>query len=350
MRVFNAGRSALVPRCSLSMRADASMSTQSLFSPTFMSSKPIVKFVDSHTGGEPTRVVVAGGPDLGQVSLAERRQVFARDFDHFRSAVVNEPRGSDVLVGALLTEATRDDCVAGVLFFNNVGMLGMCGHGTIGVVVTLGHLGRITAGTYGLETPVGRIEFTHDGGNRVSLENVPSWRYRKAVSVEVEGHGPVTGDIAWGGNWFFLVSDHGRSLELSNTRELTDFTCRIRRELEKTGITGENGGVIDHVELFGPPHDPKNHSRNFVLCPGLAYDRSPCGTGTSAKLACLYEDGKLRPGEIWRQESILGSVFEGSVRIEGDKIIPRISGDAYITAEGTLMFDPNDPWKGGIRS
>ncbi len=315
-----------------------------------MSTKSSVQVVDSHTGGEPTRVVVAGGPDLGRGSLAEQRLIFARDFDHFRSAVVNEPRGSDVLVGALLTEPTREDCIAGVIFFNNVGMLQMCGHGTIGVGVTLGHLGRISAGTFGLETPVGRIEITYDGASRVSLENVPSWRYRRAVTVEVEGHGPVTGDIAWGGNWFFLVAEHGQSLELSRTRELTDFTCRIRQALEREGITGEDGGVIDHIELFGPPADPKNHSRNFVLCPGLAYDRSPCGTGTSAKLACLYEDGKLLPGEIWRQESILGSVFEGSVRVEEGKIIPRITGDAYITAEATLLFDPNDPWKGGIRT
>jgi 4-hydroxyproline epimerase len=308
-----------------------------------------IQVVDSHSAGEPTRVVVAGGPDLGRSSLAERRQIFARDFDHIRSAVVNEPRGSDVLVGALLTEPTRDDCVAGVIFFNNVGMLGMCGHGTIGVGVTLGHLGRITAGTYGLETPVGRIEFAYDGGHRVSLENVPSYRYRRAVAVDIEGR-TITGDIAWGGNWFFLVSDHGQSLELSRTRELTEFTCRIRRALERQGVTGENCGMIDHIELFGPPADPRNDSRNFVLCPGLAYDRSPCGTGTSAKLACHYADGKLKPGESWRQESILGTVFEGSVRIDGDKIIPRITGEAYITAEGTLLIDPADPFQGGIRS
>lgn len=309
-----------------------------------------VRVIDSHTGGEPTRVVVSGGPRLGRGPLSDRREVFQRDHDPFRSAVVNEPRGSDVLVGALLCEPQDPTCVAGVIFFNNVGYLGMCGHGTIGVAVTLGHLGRIGPGRHRLETPVGVVPFDYDGQHRVSLENVPSYRYAAHVPVEVEGLGKVHGDIAWGGNWFFLVADHGQLLELADVSRLTDAASRIRQALKRQGITGRDGAEIDHIELFGPPSGPQADSRNFVLCPGLAYDRSPCGTGTSAKLACLVADGKLREGQIWRQESILGTIFEGTVRIADGQILPRITGLAYVCAEGTLLFDPEDPFLMGIRA
>ena len=309
-----------------------------------------IQVIDSHTAGEPTRVVLAGGPDLGRGSLAERRARFRDECDAFRSAIVNEPRGSNVLVGALLCEPTDPSCVAGVVFFNNVGYLGTCGHGTIGVAVTLAHLGRIGAGEYRLETPVGVVTFRHEGGGRVSVENVPSYRLSKGVTVNVEGAGPVTGDAAWGGNWFFLVEKHGQRLELANVGPLTDYAWRIRQALARQGVTGADGAEIDHVELFGPPRDPACQSRNFVLCPGGAYDRSPCGTGTSAKLACLYADGKLKEGQVWRQESILGSVFEGTVRADGDRVIPRITGSAYVCAEATLLLDPADPFEMGIRS
>ncbi len=309
-----------------------------------------IQVIDSHTGGEPTRVVLAGGPDLGRGPLAERRTRFREQHDWFRSAVVNEPRGSDVLVGALLAEPADPACMAGVIFFNNVGYLNMCGHGTIGVAVTLAHLGRVGPGTHRLETPVGVVAFEYHGANRVTLENVPSYRSAANVTVEVPGFGPVTGDVAWGGNWFFLVGDHGQELELANVGRLTDFTSRVRQALVRQGVTGDGGAELDHVELFGPPRDPSAHGRNFVLCPGGAYDRSPCGTGTSAKLACLYADGKLREGQVWRQESILGSVFEGSVRVDGGRVVPRITGSAYVCAEATLLLDPNDPFRDGIRS
>ncbi len=353
-----------------------------------------IHVIDSHTGGEPTRVVIDGAPDLGRGSMAERRALLRERHDWLRSAVINEPRGSDVLVGALLCEPVDPSCVAGVIYFNNVGTIGMCGHGTIGVAVTLAHLGRIGAGTHKLETPVGVVSFDYSGGNEVTIKNVPSYRYAANVTVAVEGIGKVTGDVAWGGNWFFLVSQHsslvfcqdridglkkggqgsrraegvrqephsptGQSsldgtltpwgcLELSNVERLTDFTWRIRQSLAQHGITGADGHEIDHVELFGPPQNSTAHSRNFVLCPGKAYDRSPCGTGTSAKIACLIADGKLQPGEVWRQESIVGSVFEGWATIEGDKVIPHIKGSAYITAEATLILNPADPFCYGIR-
>jgi 4-hydroxyproline epimerase len=315
-----------------------------------MSKMQRIDILDTHTGGEPTRIVVAGGPDLGSGPMAERRILFRERFDSFRSAVINEPRGSDVMVGALLCVPVDPSCAAGVIYFNNVGPLWMCGHGTIGVVVALGHLGRIGPGRHRLETPVGVVAFDYDGENTASLENVPSYRYRAGVTVEVPGYGPVTGDIAWGGNWFFLAAAQAQSIELANVERLTDFTRRIRDALTAAGITGADRGEIDHIELIGPPSRSDANSRSFVLCPGKAYDRSPCGTGTSAKLACLYADGKILPGQIWRQESILGSVFEGSVRLEGDKIIPRITGSAYVTGEGTLLLDPRDPFCMGIRS
>ena len=307
-----------------------------------------IEVIDSHTGGEPTRLVIGGGPDLGTGTMAERRALLRERYDGFRSAVVNEPRGSDVLVGALLCEPADPSCAAGVVFFNNVGYLGMCGHGTIGVAVTLAHLGRIGPGTHRLETPVGVVAFEYTGGNAVTIENVPSFRQRAGIRVGVDGVGLIRGDVAWGGNWFFLVGEHDQELELANVERLTDFTWRIRQALFRSGISGAEGQEIDHIELFGPPRDPSAHSRNFVLCPGKAYDRSPCGTGTSAKLACLFADGKLKEGEVWRQESIVGSVFEGRVRIRSGQVIPRIMGSAYIQAEATLFLDPNDPFRTGI--
>jgi 4-hydroxyproline epimerase len=308
-----------------------------------------IQVIDTHTGGEPTRVVIAGGPDLGRGPLADRRARLRDTADWLRSAVVNEPRGSDVLVGAIVVEPVDEACAAGVIFFNNIGYLGMCGHGAIGVAVALGHLGRIGQGRHLLETPVGTVPIDYDGANGVALENVPSYRHAAAVTVQVDGVGAITGDVAWGGNWFFLVHGHGQELSLANAARLTDVAWRIRHALERDGVTGAGGALIDHVELFGPAHSAAD-SRSFVLCPGGAYDRSPCGTGTSAKLACLFADGKLREGQIWRQESIIGSVFEGSVRVDGGHIIPRIAGSAYVNAEATLILDPRDAFQLGIRA
>jgi 4-hydroxyproline epimerase len=306
-----------------------------------------IQVIDSHTGGEPTRVVIAGGPDLGSGPLSERAALFRERFDTFRSCVVNEPRGSDVLVGALLCAPHDAANACGVIFFNNVGVLGMCGHGTIGLAVTLAHLGRLTPGVARVETPVGVVEVTLHDRHRASVRNVPSYRARVGVAVEVEGVGRVVGDVAWGGNWFFLVKDWPDELRVSNAERLTDAAWRVRR-----AVNAAVPEPVDHVELFGPPLDPASHSRNFVLCPGKAYDRSPCGTGTSAKLACLFADGKLTPGAVWRQESITGSVFEGTVEPTGEPgvVIPTITGTAYITAEATLIADAADPLRDGIRS
>lgn len=317
-----------------------------------MNNQPLpatIEIVDSHTGGEPTRVVVSGGPDLGSGSLIERRERFRKEFDHFRSAVINEPRGSDVIVGALLCEPTDPRCVAATIFFNNASYLGMCGHGTIGLMVTLLQLGRISPGTHLLETPVGIVTTEVRDASTVSLQNVPSYRWAADVPVDVPGLGQVRGDIAWGGNWFFLVREHSEQIVFSNLPRLLEVTQRIRTALLSQSIRGPEGEVIDHVELFGPADPLKADSRNFVLCPGGAYDRSPCGTGTSAKLACLAADGKLAPGQLWRQESVIGSVFEASYEMVGEQIVPRISGQAWVSGIGQLRFDPHDPFQAGIR-
>ena len=312
-----------------------------------------IHVVDSHTAGEPTRVVVSGGPGLGSGPLAERLRRFAEDHDDFRSAVVNEPRGSDVLVGALLVDPLDPASAAGVIFFNNVGYLGMCGHGTIGVIATLAHLGRVGPGMHRIETPVGAVRAELHADGRVTVENVASYRYLKGVKVEVYGFGTVTGDVAWGGNWFFLTENAPAPLTFENRAALTTFATAVKTSLSANGITGDNDGEIDHIELFSASPEPGVDSRNFVLCPGNAYDRSPCGTGTSAKLACLAADGKLRPGELWRQEGILGTVFEGSYRIEEGaerRVIPSVTGSAWITAESRLLLWEDDPFRMGINA
>ncbi|MBV9851563.1 MAG: proline racemase family protein [Armatimonadetes bacterium] len=314
-----------------------------------MSDVQRVQVVDSHTGGEPTRVVVGGGPDLGGGSAADRLRVLRREHDGFRTAVVGEPRGSDVLVGALLIPPADTSCAAGAIFFNNVGYLGMCGHGTIGLMATLAHLGRIGLGEHKIETPVGVVTARQQEDGAVSVRNVSCYRYEAAVCVPVDGYGTVCGDVAWGGNWFFLAHVPDQELSLRRVGELTELTWRIRRSLTEHEITGRDGEGIDHIELYGPSPTPGVHSRNFVLCPGGAYDRSPCGTGTSAKLACLYADGKLKEGDVWRQEGITGSVFEGSLQRAGEDLIPTITGRAFVTAESALLLDPADPLRWGIR-
>lgn len=323
-----------------------------------------IEFVDSHTGGEPTRVIVSGGPDLGPGTVAEKAARFASEFDWFRAAVVNEPRGNDVLVGAILVEPSHPQAVllghashparqaaAGVIFFNNVGVLGMCGHGTIGVAATLAYLKRLSPGSHRFETSVGMVGVTLEDAHTAAIENVASWRTRKHVPVAMPDGQVVHGDVAWGGNWFFLCNDHGQSLSLENVETLTNYSWRLRQQLVKQGIAGSDGREIDHIELFGSPSSTTTaDSRSFVLCPGKAYDRSPCGTGTSAKIACLAADGKLAPGQSWRQESIVGSVFEARYRPgeEPGQIIPTIRGQAFVTAAGRLVLEPADPFVHGI--
>ncbi len=309
-----------------------------------------LRVIDSHTGGEPTRVVLDGLPALRARSAAERVQELRTHHDELRTGVVLEPRGSDVLVGAYLLPPQNAGAVAQVIFFNNAGYLGMCGHGTIGVAETLAHLGRIGTGSYLLETPAGDVRFERGADGEVSVDNVRSYVHAQDVAVPTEQHGVVVGDIAWGGNWFFLVREPHLEVRYAQRFELDALASDVRRSLLRANITGEHGGEIDHIELFGPPEADGAHSKNYVLCPGFAYDRSPCGTGTSAKLACLAARGELAPGELWRQESVIGSTFDCTYRAarEGG-VLPTIRGRAFITAECTLVFDPRDPFRNGIR-
>ncbi|VVN49635.1 4-hydroxyproline 2-epimerase [Pseudomonas fluorescens] len=302
--------------------------------------------IDSHTGGEPTRLVMTGFPALQGASIADQLHNLRSEHDQWRRACLLEPRGNDVLVGALYCEPVTPGATCGVIFFNNAGYLGMCGHGTIGLVASLHHLGRIQPGVHSIDTPVGPVAATLHEDGAVTLRNVPAYRYRQHVAVQVPGHGVVHGDIAWGGNWFFLVSEHGMALEMSNVDALTDYTWAMLKALEDQGIGGADGALIDHIELFAD--DAHADSRNFVMCPGKAYDRSPCGTGTSAKLACLATDGKLAAGATWVQASITGSQFEGRYEWDGERVIPFITGRAYMTADSTLLIDEQDPFAWGI--
>ncbi len=348
-----------------------------------------IPFLDSHTGGEPTRLVPSLPFDLGAGSVAEKLTLLKRDHDDLRHTVLLEPRGSDVLVGAYLVPPADPACQFGVIYFNNVGYLGMCGHGTIGLIASLAYLGKVQPGIIRVETPVGVVEATlhpmslrasagrvvrstyRDQAskaispategiassltsfaprndmypNKVSVKNIPAYRHLAHVPIEIDGK-TIYGDVAWGGNWFFLVHDHGLDVDMRNLEALTDFAWRVREQLTAKGVTGANGAEIDHVELFAESKEAD--SKSFVLCPGKAYDRSPCGTGTSAKLACLYADGKLKVGQTWKQQSVVGSIFEGSIQLDGDNLIPIITGEAWVMSEGTILVDERDPFGKGI--
>jgi proline racemase len=306
-----------------------------------------IRVVDSHTEGEPTRVVVEGWPQPRGATMEERRREMKENFDPLRRAVLCEPRGHEAVVGALLTPPVAEGSLAGVVFFDNAAYLGMCGHGTIGVVRTLEYLGRLAPGPVALDTPAGtvRAELAADGS--VTIENVPAFLHARDVAVEAPGFGRVVGDVAYGGNWFF-ITPWTRPLRVSDIDELTRITKAIAEALRRDGVTGAGGAEIDHIVLFGESDRPDADRKNFVLCPGNAYDRSPCGTGTSATMAMLHGRGRLALGQIWRQESIIGSLFHGWLSARGDALVPHVRGTAYVTGEATLRFDPRDPYRLGI--
>lgn len=306
-----------------------------------------LRVIDSHTGGEPTRLVVEGLPDIPG-SVADRLAALRDEFDWVRTSLCLEPRGTEVAIGAAVFPPSREGCIVDVVFFNNTSYLGMCGHGTIGVMASLTWLGKSSRGQHRINTVAGEVSTEIFDANTVSFENVPAFRSAKGVGIDMPGFGPVTGDIAYGGNWFYLVKDGGPSVRRDNIPLLMDFTSAVMDTLESSGITGNGGARIDHVEVFGPSTVAGVDSKNFVLCPGKQYDRSPCGTGTCAKLACLVEDGLLKPGQTWRQESIIGSVFEGSVRIVDGHILPTIKGQAYVNGDLQVVFDPQDPFQHGL--
>jgi 4-hydroxyproline epimerase len=309
-----------------------------------------IEIVDSHTEGEPTRVVIGGWPELSSDTMEERRRELAERDEGIWRAVILEPRGHAAVVGALLTPPVSRGSVAGVVFFDNVGPLWMCGHGTIGVVRTLEYLGRIAPGALRLDTPVGTVgaELAVDGS--VTIENVPARCHARDVEVEVPGVGRVVGDVAYGGNWFFLTSLTGEAIESRRIVRLRTVSLAIQRALAEQGIVGEAGAVVDHVILYGAAQRPDADSKNYVMCPGGEHDRSPCGTGTSAKMAALHARGELPAGRRWRQESITGSLFTGWLEERDGKLIPRIQGRAFVTARSTLLFDPRDPFREGLET
>jgi 4-hydroxyproline epimerase len=309
-----------------------------------------IQVVDSHTEGEPTRVVIDGWPPLAGRTMVERRADVAARFGHLWRSVVCEPRGHDAIVGALLTPPVNPGSAYGVIYFDDAGVIGMCGHGTIGVVRTLQHLGRITTGRVRLDTAVGTVSAEINAAGIVTIENVPAHVHALDVPVTVPGVGRITGDVVWGGNWFFLTHVPGLAITLSATRELTRVTMAIRDALRASGITGADGGSVDHIELGGPPARPDADARNFMLCPGVAYDRSPCGTGTSAIMAARHARGELPLGARWRQQGITGTVFVGWLEQRGADLIPFIQGRAWITGETTLHFESDDPFRWGIPS
>lgn len=308
-----------------------------------------MRAIDSHTGGQPTRVIIEGGPDLGGGSLEDQLRCLAEEHDDLRRRTILQPKCSEEMVGALLCQSPNPECTAGVIFFNNAGYLGMCGHGTIGLAVTLAYLGRLPLGTHLIDTPSGTVRVELKSDNEVAVENVPSYRLHKDIGLWIDGVGEVRGSVAWGGNWFFLAEKCPVEFSRNNIPELTKVASAIKRGLVENAIFGADGAEIDHVELFASSPDPDVDSRNFVLCPGLAYDRSPCGTGTSAKIACLAEDGELMPGEQWVQESIVGSRFVGSYRRSSNgRVIPSITGSAHIIGDIKLIEQSGDPFAQGF--
>ncbi|HKH90462.1 MAG TPA: proline racemase family protein [Gemmatimonadaceae bacterium] len=315
------------------------------------SSPTTIDVVDSHTEGEPTRVVIGGWPPPGGATMSERLGDVHTRFDHLRSAVLSEPRGYDAIVGALLTPPVSPGSAAGVIFFNNGTYLGMCGHGLIGVVRTLEHLGRLAPGSARFDTSVGTVRAELGDDGMVTIENVTSYVHARDVAVDVPGYGRVVGDVAWGGNWFYITHADRVPVEMEHVEGLTRFTRDIRSALGVAGITGADGGVIDHIEISAAPARADADSRNYVLCSGGEYDRSPCGTGTSAKMAALHARGELALGAPWRQEGIAGGLFTGWLTQAPDgSLVPHIRGSAFVTGEATLRFDPRDPFRFGIRS
>ena len=307
-----------------------------------------IEVIDSHTGGEPTRVVTRGWPDVVGATMQERKEYLRQNHDELRRAVVCEPKGHDAVVGALLTPPVNPGSAAGVIFFNDVGYLGMCGHALIGSVETLRFMGALKEDRVQLDTPPGTVSAEIEADGTVVCRGVPSYLFRENVAVDVPGLGHVTGDVGYGGNWFFLVESYSGKLGMNRIDDLMRDTKAIRQALEDQGIAGPAGERIDHIELYGEPKNRAAHSRNFVLCPGNAYDRSPCGTGTSAKMAVLNAKGRLEVGQNWIQESITGSLFEGNLEEHNGHLIPVIRSRAFVVSRGTLYFDPEDPFAWGI--
>lgn len=328
----------------------------------------VLQAVDSHTAGEPTRIVTGGLPPVAGATMAERRAALQRDHDELRRALVLEPRGHDAIVLALLQPPCAPGAHLGVVFANDVGYLGMCGHGAIGVATVAVATGMVPAvepvTEVVLDTPAGvvpcRVAVVGGRPRSVTITNVPSFLFRQRVVVPVHGFGKVAADVAWGGNWFaFVEADQlGLVVERSHVPVLLQAAVAIREALVREGVRGRHPehaaeAIIDHVKLFAPLDGAEPGARALTLCPGAAWDRSPCGTGTSAKLAVLHAKGELEPGRWFRSESVLGTAFRARIvrtaTVGGlPAVVPEIEGSAWITGFPTFVLDPDDPCRFGI--
>ena len=328
----------------------------------------VIQAVDSHTAGEPTRIVTGGLPPLAGASMAEKRTILQRDHDGLRRALVLEPRGHDAIVLAYLLPPCTPGAHLGVVFANDAGYLGMCGHGAIGVATVAVAMGMVAAvepvTEVVLDTPAGvvpcRVAVAGGKVKSVTITNVPSFLFAQRVVVPVHGFGKVAADIAYGDNWFaFVEADQlGLMVEKTHLPVLMQAATAVREALVREGVRGrhpERSGdeIVDHVKLFAPLAGDEPGARALTLCPGAAYDRSPCGTGTSAKLAVLHAKGELEIGAWFRSQSVLATEFRARVVRETrvgphPAIVPEVTGSAWITGFPTFVLDPEDPCRFGI--
>jgi 4-hydroxyproline epimerase len=322
--------------------------------------------IDAHTCGNPVRVVSGGGPQLQGASMSERRQHFLKEFDWIRTGLMFEPRGHDMMSGSILYTPTREDCDVGILFIETSGCLPMCGHGTIGTVTVAIENGLVkpkTPGTLRLETPAGLViaEYNQVGEyvESVRLTNVPAFLHSEDLAIDCPDLGPIKVDVAYGGNFYAIVEPQ------ENYRDMADFTAgdlvrmspilRKRMNEKYTFQHPDNPTIkgLSHILWTGKPKHPEADARNAVFYGDKAIDRSPCGTGTSARMAQLAGKGKLKVGDSFVHESIIGSLFKGKVVKEAKvgnhaAIIPSIEGWARVTGYNTIFIDDRDPYKHGF--
>ena len=323
--------------------------------------------IDAHTCGNPVRVVAGGGPPLNGATMSEKRQDFIARYDWIRTGLMFEPRGHDVMSGSILYEPMRDDCDAAILFIETSGCLPMCGHGTIGTVTVLIEEGLVTPKREGrlvLEVPAGIVEAEYRRDNldnvvEVRIRNIPSFLYRTGLDVDVEGFGRVVFDVAYGGNFYAIIEPQVsyQGLDAISAFDIQRLSPIIRRLInDKYSLVHPDDPTITglrHILWAGPPHHPEAHARNAVFYGEKAIDRSPCGTGTSARMAQKAARGELKVGDDFVHESIIGSLFHGRVEASAkvgpfDAIVPSVAGQAWITGHNTIFLDERDPFVKGF--
>ena len=322
--------------------------------------------IDGHTCGNPVRLVAGGGPLLEGSTMMERRAHFLAEFDWIRTGLMFEPRGHDVMSGSILYPPTRPDCDIGILFIETSGCLPMCGHGTIGTVTMAIEHGLVkpkTPGVLRLDTPAGLVvaEYRQVGDHveEVRITNVPSFLFAENLTVECPVLGEIAVDVAYGGNFYAIVGpqENFRDMADHSAADFIAWSPVVRQRLNEkySFIHPENPGInrLSHMLWTGAPVSPEADARNAVFYGDKAIDRSPCGTGTSARMAQLHARGDLKAGDDFIHESIIGSLFKGRVEsettIDGKPaIIPSIGGWARMTGLNTIFIDDRDPFAHGF--